>query len=328
MSFAEILGQEPAIKLLKNSLERGKVAHAYLFYGIEGIGKEKTARALARALNCLSPQGIEACSGECRSCLKMESGAHPDLIVIKPSGAFIRIEQIRSLQRRLIYKPLEGRYRIVIITNADLLNKESANCLLKTLEEPPDASIIILMATDINELLPTIVSRCQAVPFRPLSPAVISEYLCSYGDNKFSPEQAALLASLSGGSLGRAVRLADSPLMEMRRDVCIQLISLSRQDMQGLLLLAENLAGRKEELPEIISMLRTCLRDSLFLRQGLDERHLINKDLREILFEGARRWTEKEIIHGLELLHSAEQAVTRNYNRQLILENLFLQLAH
>ncbi len=326
MSFAEILGQEPAIKFLKNSLERGKVAHAYLFYGIEGIGKEKTARALARVLNCLSPQGVEAC-GECRSCLKMESGAHPDFIVIKPSGAFIRIEQIRSLKRQLIYKPLEGRYRIAIITNADLLNKESANCLLKTLEEPPDNSIIILMATDINELLPTIVSRCQAVLFRPLSPAVISEYFCSYGDNKFSPEQAALLASLSGGSLGKAVGLADSPLMEMRRDICIKLMSLSRQDMESLLLLAENLAGRKEELPEILAMLKTCLRDSLFLRQGLDERYIINKDLREMLFEGARRWTEKQLIHSLELLYGAEQAITRNYNRQLILENLFLQLA-
>lgn len=327
MSFAEILGQEPAIKFLKNSLKRGKVAHAYLFYGIEGIGKEKTARALAQALNCLSPQGVEAC-GECRSCLKMESGTHPDFVVIKPSGAFIRIEQIRSLKRQLIYKPLEGRYRIAIITNADLLNKESANCLLKTLEEPPDTSIIILMATDINELLPTIVSRCQAVLFRPLSPAVISEYLCSYGDNKFPPEQAALLASLSGGSLSRAIRLADSPLMEMRRDVCIQLISLSRQDMENLLLLAENLAGRKEELPEVLAMLKTCLRDLLFLRQGLDERYIINKDLREMLFEGTRRWTEKQLIHSLDLLYSAEQAITRNYNRQLILENLFLQLAH
>jgi DNA polymerase-3 subunit delta' len=327
MSFAEILGQEPAIKFLKNSLKRGKVAHAYLFYGIEGIGKEKTARVLAQALNCLSPQGVEAC-GECRSCLKIESGAHPDLIVIKPSGAFIRIEQIRSLKRQLIYKPLEGRYRIAIITNADLLNKESANCLLKTLEEPPDTSIIILMATDINELLPTIVSRCQAVLFRPLSPAVISKYLCSYGDNKFSMEQAALLASLSGGSLSRAVRLADSPLMEMRRDICLKLISLSRQDMENLLLLAENLSGRKEELPEILAMLKTCLRDLLFLRQGLDERYIINKDLREMLFEGARRWTEKQLIHSLELLYSAEQAITRNYNRQLILENLFLQLAH
>lgn len=327
MSFAEILGQEPAIKFLKNSLERGKVAHAYLFYGIEGIGKEKTARALAQALNCLSPQGVEAC-GECRSCLKMESGAHPDVILIKPNGAFIRIEQIRSFKRQLIYKPLEGRYRIAIITNADLLNKESANCLLKTLEEPPDTSIIILMATDINELLPTIVSRCQAVLFRPLSPALISEYFCSHRNNKFPPEQAALLASLSGGSLGKAVGLADSPLMEMRRDICIKLISLSRRDMESLLLLAEDLAGRKEELPEILAMLKTCLRDSLFLRQGLDERHLINKDLKEMLFEGARRWTEKQLIHSLDLLYGAEQAITRNYNRRLILENLFLQLAH
>lgn len=327
MSFAEIWGQEPAIKLLQASLQSGKLAQAYLFYGIEGIGKEKTARAFAKVINCLALQGAGAC-GKCRPCLQIENSTHPDLIIIKPQGAFVRIDQIRSLQRQLIYRPLEGRYRIAIITDADLLNIQSANCLLKTLEEPPETSIIILIATDIDGLLPTIVSRCQTVSFRPLSQAVITQYFCSHGNDRVSSEQAALLASLSGGSLSRAIKLADSSLLENRRDICKQLTSLSRQDLEEVLLLAQNLAAKKEELPEILDMLKTCLRDLLCLRQGMDEKYLINKDLKEILLEGIKKWTDKKLIYGLQLLHDAEQALNKNYNRQLLLENVFLQLAN
>ncbi len=327
MSFAEILGQEPVTRLLQLSLQRRKIAHAYLFHGIEGIGKEKTARILAKAVNCLSPRGVDACN-ECPSCLKIETGTHPDIILIQPNGAFIRIDQIRSLQKQLVYRPLEGRYRVAIIASAHLLNKESANCLLKTLEEPPETSIITLIATDTDQLLPTIVSRCQSVPFRPLPQEVITEYLCSRDTHRFSPDQAALLASLSGGSLGRAIRLADSPLLEIRSGMCKQLTCLSRQNLEDVLCLAGDLATRKEELPEIMGMLKTFLRDVFFLRRGMGEKYLINKDLSEVLAAGADRWTDENLIKGLELLSSAERAIARNYNRQLIFENVFLQLAN
>lgn len=326
MSFAEILGQGLATEILNKAIQRGKLAHAYLFHGIEGVGKEKAARTLAKAVNCHSLKGVEPCA-QCPSCLKIEAGNHPDVNLIQPEGAFIRIEQIRSLQKQMIHKPLEGRYRVAIVTSAHLLNRESANCLLKTLEEPPQTSVIILIATNISRLLPTIVSRCQAVSFRPLPPEVIADYLSSSDSVRFPPEKAALLASLSTGSLGRAIKLAASPVMEMRTELCKRLISISRKNLEEALILAGNLAAQKEELPQILDLLKTYFRDMLFLKQGIDKKYLINKDLDQIFGEGVQRWNHEQLTSSLELLSRAEQGLSRNYNRQLMLENVFLQLA-
>ncbi len=143
------------------------IPHAYLFTGINGVGKSTTALALARAVNCTSDTTGDGC-GRCITCRQLSSGNFPDIITIAPDGQNIKIEQIRELNRNLNYKPVSGKYRITIIDWAEMMTEEAANSFLKTLEEPPSGNIIVLKVVDPRDLLPTIVSRCQRVPFNPL----------------------------------------------------------------------------------------------------------------------------------------------------------------
>ena len=167
VAFSEILGQKTAKRFLKQVMASGKIPHAYLFTGIPGIGKTTTAMAFAMALNCREPVDFEGC-GQCPSCRQFKGKNFPDFISILPEGQNIRIDQIKELNRKLGFAPVSGGYRVCVIHQADAMNDESANSFLKTLEEPPPGNILILRVTESLDLLPTIVSRCQQVPFQPL----------------------------------------------------------------------------------------------------------------------------------------------------------------
>ena len=176
MSFTKLLGQENAVRLLKDDLDSGRIHHAYLFTGITGVGKRTLALEFARALFCEKQEG-EAC-GTCLSCRKIEHSNHPDLNSIAiTEGDSIKIEQIRELQRGLAFRPYERKWKLYIIEDADRMTPEAANSLLKTLEEPPHYGIIILLAREAESLLPTIISRCHVIQLNPLSVENIEKVL-------------------------------------------------------------------------------------------------------------------------------------------------------
>ncbi|HIE42249.1 MAG TPA: DNA polymerase III subunit delta', partial [Nitrospinaceae bacterium] len=175
MSFKSVLGQSQPKKILNNALQNSSVAHAYLFYGQEGVGKKKLAIALAKALNCKNTGSDGACD-ECESCLKIERRTHPDFFYLEPvknsptsREAVIKIEEIRELQKKLAYLPYEGKTKVVVIDSAELMNLQAANSFLKTLEEPPSATVLILVSSNPQRLLPTLLSRCQRIQFHRLS---------------------------------------------------------------------------------------------------------------------------------------------------------------
>ncbi|MBA4393754.1 MAG: DNA polymerase III subunit delta', partial [Desulfobacca sp.] len=201
MSFQLIQGQDRAIQNLKQSLQRDKVHHAYLFYGPEGVGKKITALELAKALNCDQP-GPEGGCDQCPSCRKIDKQIHPDFLHIKPDRANIRIEQIRNLSQQLSYAPALGRSRLCLLDMASDLNEPAANAFLKTLEEPPPGTLFVLLVRDPGELLPTLVSRCVSIGFNPLPLALIAEKLMA--EKGLAREEAQALSLVSGGSLGRA----------------------------------------------------------------------------------------------------------------------------
>ena len=153
-SFSQILGQEKAVRFLKKVLQGDRIPHAYLFTGVNGVGKRTTAMALARAVNCTSGISDEGC-GECITCRQLASGNFPDLISIEPDGQNIKIEQIRELNRSLNFKPVSGKYRITIINRAEKMTEEASNSFLKTLEEPPPGNIIVLTAPGGSHRLKT-----------------------------------------------------------------------------------------------------------------------------------------------------------------------------
>jgi DNA polymerase-3 subunit delta' len=172
--FENIIGNDKAKKTLETSLKQGKLSHSYLFIGIDGIGKKLIAKQLAKQVLCLNK---ENCNNTCKSCIEFESDNHPDFEIIVPDGNSIKIEQIRNLQKKIQEKPIISEKKIYIIDGADKMTKEAQNCLLKTLEEPPEFAVIILIGNNESLFLETIKSRCIIIHFEKISNENIKKYI-------------------------------------------------------------------------------------------------------------------------------------------------------
>ncbi len=209
MSFKDIRGHDGVISILKGTIKKGRLPNAYIFTGQDGIGKRLTALGLAKALNCQDiSDDMDAC-GRCPSCKRIEKGVHPDTLIVEPEGGQILLEQVRAIEEFLSFKAYEGGMKVVVIDDAEKLNPSSANALLKTLEEPPAGSLLILISS-IPDILPaTVVSRCHRVNFSPLPADDVREIL----SRRFDNEKARLLSLLSEGRPGLVI---DGVQMEER----------------------------------------------------------------------------------------------------------------
>ena len=218
--WERIRGHDETIGRLRGVIDRSRPAHAYLFFGPRGVGKAKTALAFAAALNCT--QGVVAC-GVCESCRAIQNHTHPDVHFIEPDGAHeILIAQVRELIHAVNMKKSPGNYKVAIIDDAHLLRQEAANALLKTLEEPHEGIIFVLVATSVARMLATIASRCQRVVFGALAPATVRAILVD--DHGIDPATAGLAARLAHGMVGEAIELASSELLSRRGDILRDLL--------------------------------------------------------------------------------------------------------
>src|SRR5918995_2067430 len=218
MPFRAITGHRPLLELLARATARDTLPPSLLFAGPEGVGKRLTALALAEALNCERPiastDAHDAC-GECSACKRIARGVHADVLVVEPgdSGS-IKIEQVRDVIDRAGYRPFEGRRRVVIVDQADALGANAQDAILKTLEEPPPASVFVLITDRPDMLLPTVRSRCQRLRFGPLSPAEVAAVLVR--DHAMSATEAHAAAAAAGGSIGRAMDGNAEDVLEAR----------------------------------------------------------------------------------------------------------------
>jgi len=250
MTLAEIRGQDAAVERLRRALRAGRLGHALVFAGPSGVGKNTTAFALARALLCQVRPG-EGCD-RCAECHLVAAGTHPDLFVEdlerarldRPSATLLSIDQIRRMRTRLAGRPIRGSRKVGIIDPADRSTPDAQNALLKTLEEPPGAATIVLVASNARALVPTILSRSQILRFAPLEPEVVAAILAAEGTD---PELARRAAALSAGSLDRARILADEELCRVGDDVQSRLGELGRMTVAQLLDTADELAGSRGE---------------------------------------------------------------------------------
>jgi DNA polymerase-3 subunit delta' len=328
VNWAAVVGQPLAVRLLRRAVETGKVAHAYLFAGPTGVGKRTVARLVAQALLCRAPlPGGEPC-GRCSACVRLtvEPPTHPDLHLVEPDGRFIKTDQMRELQGALWSRPSEGGRAIALIDGADKLNPEAGNRLLKLLEEPPSYAVLILLAENLAGVLPTILSRCQIVNFAPLTTDEMVGPLSRL--TGLPADRARLVAALSGGSLGRAVAMAEDPAVAERRDLTYRLLQrLPELDDVELLGESEALEKQKEGLEPLLEMLTVWLRDVLLLEQMGSTALVLNADRQADLVQLTRQYGPEQLLRMLAAVTDLRVQQRRNVNARLALDLLLLRLA-
>ncbi len=321
MKLAQIKGQNQAVDILKQAVAHKRLAHAYLFEGPDGVGKKTTALSLAQALNCRDG-GADACL-ICPACHNIELGQHADVRVLRPEGQYIKIAEIRSLKKRLVSKAYEGRVKVQIIDEADKMNAPAANCLLKTLEEPPADSLLILVTAMPYNLPATIVSRCQRLNFRTLSGADIQDLLQDKGLNA---EEGNFITSFCQGSMGQIVNTDINELITEHRELVDKKLSKMPLSDDILMDWAQELAKDAKRTERLLKWLLLWYRDLLVLTENNKYEQLINADKAKELRRQAARYTPDEVHQKLNGIQTAQKQLRRNANAQLVLEVMLMDL--
>lgn len=324
-SFSEIVGHEQIKEHMQAAIRDKKPFHAYLFQGEEGVGKEALARTFAAGLQCQSESADKPCK-ECVSCRQMESGNQPDVIWVTREKASLGVDEIREqLCNTMDIKPFSSPYKIYLVPEAEKMTEAAQNALLKTIEEPPEYGIVILMTSNISALLPTIQSRCLTMEFRPLSTAVVESYVkehCQVPDY-----QARASAAFAQGNLGKAMRYAKSEDFIERKDHIISLLRhVEQMDLSEMLAVIKDLGTRKDEVRDYIDLMVLWYRDVLLFKA--------TKDINQLLFQNEASYISRESSHRSyekieEILQAFEKAKVRlraNVNFDITMELMLLTL--
>ncbi len=330
MSFKKILGQNQPIEILQNSIKTKNLAHAYLFFGQGTVGKRTTALEFAKTINCLNPNSQDNC-GECLSCEKIEKQLHPDVFFIEPiktsstaREGYIRIDDIRELQRKIAYLPFEGKYKIVIVDQTEQLNLQAANAFLKSLEEPPKATIFILIASNIYRLLPTILSRCQGVRFNLLTPDLIEKILLDENPEE-DPNLLRLKASKANGDLERARENTSLNFADFRQNALDLIGEISFKRMDLTFKFAREWKKRSAEIPEMLDEMSYILRDLAIIKLGCSKKDVFNADLFENLKTTAGKKQLRSLNKMFEATIESKVNLQSNLNVQLTLESMLIK---
>jgi DNA polymerase-3 subunit delta' len=335
--FRTIVGHRRLLSLLSRAIARDSLPPAMLMAGPAGVGKRLTAVAVAQAINCLRPRSSseferDAC-GECTACRRIARGVHPDVILVEPgdSGS-IKIEQVREVIDRAQYRPFEGRRRVVIIAEADAAGADAQSALLKTLEEPPSASVFILVSSMPDALLATVTSRCPRLRVGALTPAEIAQVLMR--DHEYSEADARAAAADADGSIGRAIEAQSADLAEARESAQRVLQETARSsDAARRIGLARDLTGGKgtpaEERNQLAVRLRSLgslLRDLAIIATGADRRSLANADLEAKLEKLSTAFDSERSLRAYGAVDRALGALERNASPKIVADWLLLQL--
>ncbi len=321
MLFSQVAGQEEIKASLIKSINNNQISHCYIFEGPKGMGKYELALIFAQSLLC--EKFISNPCNECLSCVKMNSENHPDLHVINHEEDTIKREEIDALIESIYKKPYESERKIYIIKSAHEMTVQAANTFLKTLEEPPGDSLVILLTTNINLLLPTIVSRCQTIKFRNVSRETIKSYLkenCSAAD-----EDAAIAAEYSGGILNKAVNIikGNDDILNKRAEIINLFDKIINSDSEIIYELENYFEDNKDNIDIFIENSMIWIRDIMFVQNNMDEL-MINKDFNRLAKIHGQ--SMKRDSNLMELMQKTSDNIKSNVNYKLAIDNMLLKI--
>ena len=306
MYFNNILGQEFAKKYIINSIRNNKINHAYMFEGIDGIGKNLFAKELGNIL--INTNNAEN---------------SPDYITIEPTGNSIKIAQIRELQSDIIIKP-HSNYKIYIINNAQKMTVESQNALLKTLEEPPEYAIIILITNNKESLLPTIKSRCEIIKFLPISIMELKKYLMDKGIDE---KRALLLANFSRGSIEKALELSESTdFTIMRDDIQNYIQHILDKNMIEILNIQSDIDKYKDKITVLLDMMINYFRDMMMCMGNIDKDMIINGDRITFIQNMSKKITYSQVSKVIDIIEETKRKMRSNCNFNVSIQVMALNI--
>ena len=330
MKLGQIIGQPAAVAILRAALPPGAPAHAYLFVGPEGVGKTTAAMAWARALLC--ERGGEDACGACAHCVKTAAGTHPDMMTLEPEAREKKVKEeidighIRDVIRRLSFKPYEAGRKILIVDRADSMNLSAANAFLKTLEEPPGDTVIIMTAVNTRKLPLTIISRCRVVRFNPVPFGEIVDFLVNR--EGMAEDEARSAAALSRGSLGLAVSGEIEGEREIRAEALQALVDADSRSPARIYGLAGAMdkAKDKSRTDRFLEMMMELARDLLAVKIQGKYDNLINVDIAPEIERAASKFSQRRLIRACEIIQEMIAARRWNINPLLIVSLLSLEL--
>lgn len=360
MHFSEIRHQEAALSAIAGAFASDRLPHGFIFCGPSGVGKALAARALANVLMCDAPKrghsktGAPEPCGQCDQCRLTEREAHPDLNWFRRSAekSELTIDVVTrrpkspdgfTINESVQFKPMQARCRVTVVEDAELMNGPAANAFLKTFEEAPEGSYLVLLVTALDRLLPTIRSRGRLVRFRALPDAFVSELLAR--DHKLSATDAAVVARFAEGSMERAAELVRSDFAALRRKV---LETLTRLDGPAALNLADEINDwaseqakseiqtdakveentlRRLYLKRALALVASLMRDAALVRAGVPQAQLMNPDAAALIGQLAARLTPEALHGAARQFVDWQTAVDRNAHNQLLMENACLELS-
>lgn len=317
--------QPVVLKMLKNSLIKDRLAHAYLFEGMKGTGKRDASNLLAKSVFCQSPiQGYMPCES-CMNCKRINSGNHPDVHLVEPDGLSIKKAQIQALQEEFSKTGVESKKKLYMIVHADRMTTNAANSLLKFLEEPHPHTIAILITEQIQQMLPTILSRCQSISFKSLSPENMIEKLVMSGANR---QIAPLIAQLTN-NLDEALEYCQNDWFVQAQKIVLKLYEeLKKNPLEAMLALQEDWTHHfkeKEQMDLGLHLLLLLIKDLLYIQLGKEEQ-IVNLQDKSRLEQFALQASGRQLSEQMTAVLEAKRKLHANMNSQLLMEQLVLKL--
>lgn len=321
MGFDEVLGNSRVKKTLRLALEKNRVPNSLIFCGPKGVGKRSIARILAKAVNCERKKD-DACEG-CASCVAITGRRLPDIWEIEPKGQFVQIDQMREIRQAAYLRPMVSKKRVFIVDEAEKMNEESSNCLLKVLEEPPLFSHIVLLTANLDLILPTIKSRCQILSFNPIGKEEIKRLLVEKG---YSEERAKIISLLVRGNLEEALGLDWDEIQEKRQEAWNILLSFLRKGEASAFVRNYSFAKRsviREDFERTLEILASFCRDFILLKEKGEFSLLLNPDYRKEIEALDKEWSLERSWQCLKQIDYTISGLSKNLNMSLLISSFY-----